>query len=87
MSIKTRIEKLETMRDAEDEVTLPELIRYSYRGPDDRDLAFERRAARSSLCKLIAATTDAGNGFNRTTGPKDMPRTNGSASSRVIPPE
>jgi hypothetical protein len=54
MTIKARLAKLETVAGAEDEVTLEELVLYSYRMQTQRDLDFEARLARSTLGRLIA---------------------------------
>jgi hypothetical protein len=57
MNIKARVEKLEAVRGSDDHVTLEELILYGMRCRDggERDFAFEERAERSVLGRLIAA--------------------------------
>jgi hypothetical protein len=57
MNIKSRVEKLEAARGGEDNVTIEELILEGIRCRDggEPDPAFEERASRSILGKLIAA--------------------------------
>ena len=62
MSIKARIEKLETRRtDEEDAVTLGEIVWASYLSDDDpRLLELEERFSRSSLVALIVEAYERG---------------------------
>jgi hypothetical protein len=54
MTLKTRVAKLEAALVGDDEVTLEELVLYSYRPVSERDLEFEARLARSTLGRMIA---------------------------------
>jgi hypothetical protein len=54
VTIKSRIKKLEAVS-GDDEVALEELVRYSFVFHIARDLELERRIARSTSGKLIAA--------------------------------
>jgi hypothetical protein len=60
MSLKRRVEKLESARGGDDEVSLVELVFWSYQTPPyDPELQrryadFRRRCKGSRLCKLIA---------------------------------
>jgi hypothetical protein len=65
MSIKTRVEKLEAGRTTHAEVTLGELVLYSY--SDVVDLEFGCRLQHSKLGRLIAATV-AGAGLSANNG-------------------
>ena len=61
MSIKARIEKLETRRGNEDDVTLGDIVKASYMidsGKSDPEL--EARLSRSPLGRLLSAATDRG---------------------------
>ena len=51
MTIKSRVQRLESASTASNDVTLGELVLYSLRNQPDP--AFEERFAKSSLCALI----------------------------------
>jgi hypothetical protein len=56
MNLDRRLVKLESIRDTEDEVTLEQLVNYSYRCSEHPDPEFEARCARSELCRLFISS-------------------------------